>query len=245
MFNKEIKSIKDVLFPVFCVSCGQEGEWWCEACLRKNKFSPVCRCPGCGKKNDGELCLGCRGFFNLDGAAAFIEYSEKSPAGRLLREFKYHYASDIKSVWEKIILSAGMPLGDFLFAGEAGEDSWHVAPVPLHSRRERERGYNQARIIAEIILIYLRNKYSGRHFILDDNSLSRVRPTAQQAKLSKEERVKNIAGAFAPGKAVPENVILVDDVYTSGATLEECARALKSAGAKKVFAITLAQTVWK
>ena len=243
MFNEEIKFIKDVLFPVFCVSCGREGEWWCETCLRQNKFSPVCRCPGCGKNNDGELCLGCRGFFNLDGAVSFTEYSENSPAGRLLREFKYHYASDIKSVWEKIILATDLSLP--VFVAGAGKEGglWHIIAVPLHPRRERERGYNQARIIAEIILIYLKNKYFDRHFILDDNSLSRVRTTAQQAKLSKEERVKNIAGAFAPGKAVPENVILVDDVCTSGATLEECARVLKSAGAKKIFALTLARAV--
>lgn len=243
LFAKAAKYIKDVLFPVFCVSCGREGEWWCESCLRKNKSSTVCRCPGCGKKNSGELCLGCRGFFHLDGAIAFIEYEENNPAGRLIRQFKYHYARDIKSVWKNIILSADLPLADLLSDNQPGGVLWRIIPVPLYPRRERERGYNQARIIAEIILAYLQTKYPGHRFVLDDGSLSRVRPTAQQAKLSKEERIKNINGAFAAIGAAPENVILVDDIFTSGATLEECARMLKIAGTKNVVGLTLARAM--
>ena len=162
-----------------------------------------------------------------------------------MRQFKYHYARDIKSVWEKMILSADLPLAALLPGKEADSAAWQIVPVPLYPRRERERGYNQAKIIAGIILSYLRAMYPDRQFILDDKYLRRVRPTAQQAKLSKEERVKNISGAFAAIGTAPENVILIDDVFTSGATLEECARTLKSAGAKKVFALTLARAVWK
>jgi ComF family protein len=106
--------------------------------------------------------------------------------------------------------------------------------VPLFRARERDRDYNQSAVIAGC----LGEKYS---LPLDTKSLVRVRATKQQATLSREERYKNVQSAFVwQGGDVPKEVLLVDDVFTTGATLEACARALKEAGVEVVHGFTLA-----
>ena len=130
------------------------------------------------------------------------------------------------------------------------EDADVVVPVPLHRRRQRERGFNQAEDLASGL---------GRPVL---RALSRVRPTTPQVDLSREQRVGNVAGAFAirggnrtPFRLFDQNdspeqrplqgqiVVLVDDVATTGATLEACARLLKRAGAVDVLALTAARAV--
>ncbi len=241
MFNKILQSIKDLLFPVFCVKCGLEGDWLCEKCFLKVQLKPVLRCPACRKKNDGSLCLGCQGFFSLDGVCAVFEYKEDEPLGQLVRDFKYHYARDIIFVWKKIFeqfFDSDCP--DFL----NGENQWTVVSVPLYPRRERERGYNQAALLAQIICQKI-NSLKPEKVLVMNNILKRVRPTSQQAKLTKEERVKNVENAFVViSENIPKNVILVDDVFTSGVTLFECARLLKQSGVKRVWAITLSRSLF-
>jgi len=114
-----------------------------------------------------------------------------------------------------------------------------IIPVPLHPKRLRWRGFNQALILAREV---------GRLWRLpvDPFILRRSRETPPQTELSEEERTKNVRGAFAvdPRKSVEgESLLLVDDVYTSGATVNECSRALQRAGAKEVHVLTLARTV--
>lgn len=231
-----IKLIKEILFPVFCAECGAEGEWWCKKCFEKHKIRPVLRCPGCGKINNGELCLGCRGFHYLDGAVALMEYSQPEPASRLIRDFKYKFARDIRPVWEMI---AEKCLPDIMAPNESV-----IIPVPLYARRERERGFNQAKILAEIFIEKIKKYFPNGKYSMNDSILWRVRGTAQQAKLSKEEREKNVCGAFAVKNApAPASIILVDDIFTTGTTLNECAKVLKNDGAKTVWALTLARTI--
>lgn len=226
-----IEFIKNILFPVECVQCGKEGDWWCVDCLEKNIFAPVLRCPGCGRINQGECCPSCRESCSLDGASAYFDYDDIQPAAKLIREFKYSYARDVVCVWEKIINKSAMPTP--VFSVDA------VIPVPLHPRRERGRGYNQAEILARIYA-----RAINRESLLRADILTRIRETSQQATLSREERIKNVAGAFVLlEKSIPENIVLVDDVFTTGATLNECARVLKTGGVKNVWAITLARTV--
>lgn len=112
-----------------------------------------------------------------------------------------------------------------------------VAPVPLHSRRERRRGFNQSEFLARALAKELEVPF--RH------ALKRTRATPPQVGLHAKERQKNVLGAFAlaPGFAVEPDahILLVDDVFTTGATLRECAAVLKSAGAANVCAVTLAR----
>lgn len=112
-------------------------------------------------------------------------------------------------------------------------------PVPLHPKRLRWRGFNQSILLAREVS----RAYSVP---MDPFSLRRVRETPPQTELNEEERRRNVRGAFAlaPGRSIERrNVLLVDDVYTSGATVNECVRTLRKSGARKVFVLTLARAV--
>jgi len=111
-----------------------------------------------------------------------------------------------------------------------------IVPVPLHARRLRERGYNQATLLA-------RELGKGVGLPVLENALIRVRDTSPQVDLSAEERKENVRGAFhcPDDRLAGKNVLLVDDVYTTGATLEACSSALKQRGVRNVWALTLAR----
>ncbi len=114
-----------------------------------------------------------------------------------------------------------------------------VMPVPLHRKRLRQRGFNQA-----LLLSY--GVGSAFEIPLSVDNLIRSRFTRPQVELSGEERIKNVAGAFAirrPGEVDGKSVLIVDDVFTSGATMNECAAVLKEGGAARVTALTLARAV--
>ena len=112
-----------------------------------------------------------------------------------------------------------------------------VIPVPLFTSRQKKRGYNQSELLARAFC-----QKTG--FALDAKSLVRVRDTGSQTKLGRQERVSNMNGAFAvkkPAAVKGKTVLLIDDVATTGSTLEACAQALRSAGAKRVLAYTFAR----
>lgn len=112
-----------------------------------------------------------------------------------------------------------------------------VVPVPLHPEREAERGYNQARLLAEPLA-------TAMSLPLVDNLLWRAHHTRPQVGLDSQQRRENVREAFrASGSAAGLNILLIDDVRTTGATLEACANALLQAGAQAVYALTLAQAI--
>ncbi|MEK7131514.1 MAG: ComF family protein [Patescibacteria group bacterium] len=201
--------IKDLLFPKFCAGCGQEGSWLCADCLPEiNTLKTE------------------KAVANLDGITALFDYGENT-ISKLIKIFKYNYLLEIAEIFKKIITDA------------KSNDAWSgfiIIPVPLHARRERERGFNQSEIIAKLF---------AEKFGLETNkNLHRVIYTAQQAKLSGEQRRANLKNAFVfsnSDKAVPEKVLLVDDVFTTGATMQECAKVLKNKGVKVVWGLVLAR----
>jgi ComF family protein len=175
-------------------------------------------------KTNGEPCAGCARGSSLDKISACFHYREYDAVGKLIKAFKYRYSTDIHNVWREVLISPAFEHTDAT-----------VIPVPLHGRRERERGFNQAQHIAQV----LAQRYN---LSLNAQSLRRVRHTAQQAKLGRMGRIANMKGAFEwHGTNVPKNIILVDDVYTTGATMQECARVLKLAGAQKVEGFVIAR----
>jgi ComF family protein len=117
-----------------------------------------------------------------------------------------------------------------------------VVPVPLHIGRLRERGYNQAALLAEVIAGILK-------IPLQEEALLRVRETPSQTSLSRQEREENMKGAFIAGKEAlllqGKRVLLVDDVYTTGATVKECCRVLASAGVGELYVVALAAGIVK
>ncbi|MFA6105790.1 MAG: ComF family protein [Patescibacteria group bacterium] len=208
MVTGEVKEkIKDFLFPYFCAGCNKEGEWWCKNC-RKTEVAPSIIKAEAG----------------LEAVSVLFNYDEHSAIGYLIKQFKYNYVKDISELWRAVIVEANLYF----------ENNTMLIPVPLFWRRERERGYNQANILAQILA-----EVSKKEPVL--HALTRVRPTLQQAKLNRAERQINVLNAFEwRASYVPERVVLVDDVYTTGATMKECASVLKQAGVKKVSGFVLA-----
>jgi len=184
---------------------------------------------------DGQICVHCeKDGPHFDHAAAFGEYEDALRG--LVHLLKY-----------QAIPPAARPLGKRLagiirtllseFSGE-----WLVVPVPLHRERRRTRGFNQAELIAKVALRELRDL----PLILAPKVLVRTRPTESQTGYTREQRRTNLHGAFkVPDKAriKGHKVILVDDVLTTGATADECARVLRRAGAEQVLVATVARAV--
>lgn len=231
--------IKDCLFPIFCLDCYQEGVWWCESCVGKSFADGEFYCPVCHLKNlNGQNCINCQAASSLEAVVAFFNYQNNKAVSELIKKFKYNLATDINNLWFQITTEF---LNIIWQAGNLPIQDVTVMPVPLHSRRRRERGFNQAQLIARNIFEVLKKDHPDIQ--LDDLNLQRIKFTKQQAKLNRAERLSNLNGAFvwSGGNVLSKNIILVDDVFTSGATMQECARVLKSAGAQKVYGLVMAR----
>lgn len=228
-----------LVFPSSCRLCGrpleEPGERiLCRECLGTLKAEEAPRCPVCGRFFEGEveghLCARC-----LERPPAFRRHRSCGRYAGGLKEailiFKYGRQAPLSR-----------PLAAFMETSLGrDEDLWRdvdgLVPVPLHSRRKRERGFNQALLLA-------RDLARLRGLRVLDGCLVRVGAGPVQAGLRAAEREANVRGIYAVRKArkVRDRVlVLVDDVFTTGATLRECARVLVEAGAREVRAITLAQ----
>lgn len=241
--------ILDTLFPMSCLSCGYDGVWLCDPCLKKMRVFSFQVCPRCEKIiiESGKLCQNCkiiiredRDFF-LDALIAATKYKENN-LSKIVHVYKYNLVQDLSAPLGKIMIKA------FLDNGLLLPDA--IIPVPLHKRRERSRGFNQSKLLANYIS---ENLTPGLIIPVLSDLLIRKRHTTPQMKVKKySERRKNIQGAFeikgstlADAKVEPLlknlKILLIDDIATTGATLNECARILKENGAKKVFALVLAR----
>lgn len=210
----------DALSPAACAACDApvaRRRVFCPACARtvvRAGDLPRVR-PG-RERGEGELAAIVA--FGLFGGAL----------ATALKRLKYEGRSDL-----------GGPLGHLLrrAAREVGMGAGVVVPVPLHPRRVAERGYNQAALLASAVADELRAPCSPR-------ALARVRHTPQQVRLDRRERLRNVTSAFCvlrPEAVRGRRVVLVDDVVTTGATLEACAEALLRAGAGEVTALVVAR----
>lgn len=195
-------------------------------------FPPVCA--NCGRVDAG-FCSICRielagcpveisheSLDGLDGVCATGK--QQGVLGEAVKAFKYENATDLRNLLAE-------RLGTALH-----QQTWQldaVVPVPLHADRLMERGYNQSALLGEQLAQVLGVRYAPE-------LLGRVRSTSQQARLSSSERHRNVACAFAADRAVRDlSLLLIDDVVTTGATLRECAAALRARHAARVYAIAL------
>jgi ComF family protein len=249
--------ILDLIFPIECLSCGKEGAWLCQSCFRKLPVESEQFCPGCKKINEfGNFCSSCSPVYFLDGVWVAGNYKNKTIAS-LIKNLKYHFAKDLSKVLGEFLISflrnlinkarinsidlnTGINSENFKKIKKAPEIIFNfnnclIIPVPLHKRRERWRGFNQTKAIAEVV---------SRHFNLSiSHDLIRVKHRPPQAKLGAENRKKNIQGCFSwLGKNLKNTkIILLDDVATTCSTLEECAKILKQSGAKEVWGLVIAR----
>jgi len=218
----------DWLFPPACGGCDTPGTRWCQECQSKVRqiLPPYCRV--CGQKDRlrGELCERCQE--NLPRYAAVRSWGIfEGPVRNALHHLKYR---------RNVALGESLSRPLIAMAQTLGWDLNLVTPVPLGAARMKERGYNQAALLARPLALRLDLAYQPA-------ALRRVRETQSQVNLNRAERVKNVAGAFqADHRLVSgKHVLVVDDVTTSGSTLDACAEALLCAGAKKVYGLTLAR----
>ena len=217
----------DLLLPPRCGGCGAVGSWLCHRCRRRIRRPAEPLCGRCGRELEfARSECGCgRSLRSLSRLRSACLY--EGPLEHAIHRFKYEG-------WRALDRSLGGLLADTC-AVEAAPAALVVA-VPLHPARARRRGYNQSELLAREL---------RRRFALGapDGELVRVRDTPPQVGLDRVRRRLNVADAFAwrgpPLSGAP--VLLVDDVATTGATLEECARALRVGGSGSVTGLTLAR----
>ena len=242
------RALGDVLFPPVCVNChglverGDSGaadalRHVCAKCEAGIEFVRAPCCPTCGYPFYGEMedaetrvCEHCEGLSPVfsEGRTAVLF---KGAPRALVHDLKYHGALFA-------LHDIGMLLKKSPRALEIARDAVLV-PVPLHPRKERQRGYNQARLIAEHIA---KNAGGARVEML----LRRVVDTVSQTALDRETRRANLKSAFAPARGARKRInpalhyVLVDDVFTTGSTLNACARVLRRAGCASIKILTFA-----
>jgi ComF family protein len=218
----------DLLFPPRCGGCQAAGSLWCERCRAAIQLLKPPWCEKCGEPFVTEpLCANCRAhplvIEKIRSAALFDGVLREA-----VHRFKYQRLS-----------SMAEPFGDLLAAYWRAEHltaDW-LMPVPLHPSRERDRGYNQSELLARCLARHVNVPVSRK-------GLRRTRATAVQMTLNAAERRKNVAGAFecVEVRVRRARVVIIDDVGTTGATLDACAQAVLKAGAASVMGLTLART---
>ena len=215
----------DLLFPPRCAGCRRRGAWLCATCLTRLEPPPAPCCPRCGDPvSRAGLCTGCRAVPPAFDRA-WSPYRFAEPLRPAIHRFKYEGEHAFGGVLGRLLAEA---------VRAEGFDFDLVAPVPLHDARLRQRGYNQSEILARALAA------CGRPLTTD---LKRVRATAPQVGKNREEPRTNVAGAFAwQGPALTgRRILLVDDVCTTGATLDACAQALRPHAPAGIVAVTLAR----
>ncbi len=228
-----IQRLLNLLFPPRCVGCRTAGAFLCLRCTATAPFINSRTCLFCPRPQaDGARCYACRQQPGaLIAAAALCYYAP--PIETAIKRLKYKRGQALAPALAALVASHRLPA--WLRPGAATL----LLPVPLHPARERERGFNQAALLTTALAPHL-----GLPCDPHPTYLRRVRRTRPQVGLSHEQRRENVAGAFAcdPAPTIRDaRIVLVDDVYTTGATMQDCARALREAGAAKVYAFTIAR----
>ena len=235
----------ELLFPLKCAACGEEtgnkkkNRLICSECLKKLSPSSDFFCPLCEAKTaDGKLCFSCQIVIGGDLA--------KFPLDRLLYPFSYKDSliqTIIKAFKYRFIKDLEIPLGR-LMAGYLEKiknkvelNDLAIIPVPLYKRKFNQRGYNQSELIAAKVAEYFNADAMA-------GCLLKIKPTKDQASLKESDRPENLKNAFVcakPWLVSGKRIMLIDDVYTTGATMAECARVLKTAGAQEIIGLVIAR----
>lgn len=230
-------NLLDLLFPKRCLGCGKWGRYICASCQSTIKPLRYLKCPVCEKPAiDGMTHPGCKTKYSLDGLTSFFRYD--GVVREAIKRIKYRYTFDITHELINTIPAPSFSLFPKLLTMNH-ELQTFLIPIPLHPSRFRFRGFNQAEVIARIL---------GKRLSIPVNTklLLRMKKTIPQVEMKdREKRLANMKNVFS----IPHSsffihhsgILLVDDVFTTGATLRSAASVLKRAGAKFVWGITVAQ----
>lgn len=220
----------DYVFPKECFSCQLEGEYLCSACFDKIEFLDLHHCFLCHKitANIG-ICLVCSQKTGISKIIVATSY-QAGLAGKLIEAYKFNYVQGLTNVLAEVVVQQ-IERQNFL----AELKNKVFLPIPLHKKRLAERGFNQSEgLVKKLAPLY--------GCSLELKLLKRKQETAQQARLTRQERMVNVKEAFIVNKqkiAVPERIVLVDDVLTTGATFSAAARALKAVGVQEISCLAV------
>ena len=221
----------DWLFPPHCGGCNAPGSRWCINCQQITQIIPDTTCQRCGRvQSSMGVCLSCL---------------NSPPTYESLRSWAF-FEGPIRSAVHRLKYYGDMTLGEILarpLASIIVESGWSLdllVPVPLGAASQSKRGYNQAALLGQPVALANGINYTTK-------ALHKVRETLTQVGLKYYERFQNVADAFeAESKIVSgRNIVVVDDVTTSGATMEACAHALRAAGARNIYGLTLARSSYQ
>lgn len=227
-FYRSLWGALDLLFPPFCGGCNKPGSRWCSDCQARVQVLKGILCELCGLPQDkAGICDAC--------------LADK-PHFRALRAWAV-FDDPVRSALHKLKYRRDLSMGDALasqMASFARDLNWQVdllIPIPLGRKRYKERGYNQVGMIAKPLALALNVRYAPKE-------LTRSRETRSQVGLTKSERRQNVRDAFRAGTGVRgRSILLMDDVSTTGSTLSSGAEALYRAGAREVYAFTVARAL--
>jgi len=259
--------VSDILFPKFCLNCRKEGSYLCQDCfsiidILKRQYCPFCYPPK--SVADGKTCIYCRKRKRLNGLYCAASYNNFI-AKKLINQFKYEpYIKELSKPLSSLIIAHFLNLETPTFGIEKtsraarglsspphhnpevwcrGEDNLKenkdviLIPVPLYKNKLKQRGFNQAEEIAKELSKFLKIP------IITD-ALIKIKPTPAQVELDKKQRKNNIKGVFSvknPEAIKQKKILLVDDVFTTGTTMEECAKILKEHNVKKIWGVVVAR----
>lgn len=244
IYQKHVDNVASFLlelcFPSFCLGCQKEGSYLCADCKSILEIGEFCYCL-CSKSPIRILpdqlqgkCSRCQDK-KLSGLYFALPYKEKHLTRKLIHRFKYPpQIKGLKDILASIIAE------HLIFIKKNTDAIWEnsiLISVPMELKKVKSRGYNQAEVLAKALSKILKVP-------CDTESLVKIKKTLSQVNLSAKERQENLKGAFLvknPDQIRGKKIFLVDDVYTTGSTMEECSLVLKAAGAKQVWGISIAR----
>ena len=221
----------NIFFPKFCLGCEKEGTYFCEDCKACLEISEdnFCLCENPKRLTEEGKCSNCQ-LKELNGLYFTVSYQNKL-IKKLIHQFKYE--PYIKELAEPL---ANLIITHFLLLDKSNQ-IWKgkiLVPIPLSKGKLKERGFNQAEEIAKNLSNFLKIPLC--------NCLVKIKETPSQVDLSEKERRENIKRVFEiEEEAKDKRILLVDDVYTTGTTMNEAAKVLKEAGAKEVWGVVIAR----
>jgi ComF family protein len=234
---KRIKDfILDLIFPKECLGCKKENTYLCFACREKIELNKKFKCALCHHQTSkGRICPACCTESSLLALWLAADYNNEL-LQNLIHNLKYSYVEELSEVLADLMIKY-LEQHNILIDFGLNKDNTVIVPVPLHRKRYLSRGFNQSDLLAQKIANY----YKLSKFDL----LLRKRNTLSQINLNRNARQANVKDAFILNNYRnldnTKKIILIDDVVTTGSTLNECAKVLSQNGFKEIYALVIAQ----
>lgn len=221
----KIKQLLNLFFPKQCINCNREGSFLCEDCfslIEINNFQ-YCLCEKLEKNNK---CENCKNKY-LDKVFSATSFKNKI-VKKAIHKLKYSHIKELSIPLAYLIIKHLQAIDCQI------DNNFFLVPVPLSDKKKRMRGFNQSEEIAKII-----SEVTGLPLL---NCVKKIKETRSQTEMTKDQRQENVRNVFLINRNVEnKNIILIDDVYTTGATMEEVAKKLKESKANIVWGITVAR----